>query len=47
MSAVTTSIDSSTGGIKISWTAPLNNGNTITKYKIEISDGSDITKMFV
>jgi len=42
MATVTTSVDSSTGHIKISWVAPSENYNTITAYKIEIekSDGS-------
>jgi hypothetical protein len=36
MSTVTTSIDSSTGGVKISWTAPADGSSTITSYSIEI-----------
>ena len=36
MTAVTTSIDSSTGGVKISWTAPADGSSTITSYSIEI-----------
>lgn len=36
MTAPTTSIDSTTGGVKISWTAPDSQGDTITAYKIEI-----------
>ena len=35
-----TSYDLTTGGVKISWTAPLNNGNAITGYKIEILSSS-------
>jgi len=42
MATVTTSIDSVTGGVKIQWTAPASNSETITKYLIEIrkSDGT-------
>lgn len=36
MTAVTTSIDSSTGGVKILWVSPNSNSDTITAYKIEI-----------
>jgi len=36
MSAVTTTIDSATGGVKISWTAPGTGGLAIDKYFIEI-----------
>lgn len=38
MSAVTTFIDSATGGVKILWTAPSSNGATISSYLIEIKD---------
>jgi len=40
MSQVTTSIDSSTGGVKIAWTEPYDAESTITSYLIEISDDS-------
>ena len=43
MSAVTTSIDSSTGGITIVWTAPVANGDDITSYTIEIVDEAGST----
>jgi hypothetical protein len=33
---VLTSIDSSTGGVKIAWSTPSNGGSVITSYKIEI-----------
>lgn len=33
-----TSIDSSTGGVTISWTAPYAGGSAITSYLIEISN---------
>ena len=36
MAAVITSIDSVTGGVKITWTAPNSNSEIITAYKIEI-----------
>lgn len=38
MDAVTTSIDGTTGGVKIQWTAPNSNADTITSYLIEIYD---------
>jgi hypothetical protein len=38
MSTVTTSIDSTTGGVKISWTAPADGSSTITSYSIEIKE---------
>ena len=38
MIAPVTSIDSATGGLRISWTQPNNMGNTITKYLIEIQN---------
>lgn len=34
--APTTTIDPITGGVKVSWNLPLNNGNTVTGYRIEI-----------
>ena len=40
MNAPTTSIDSSTGGVKIAFTTPLNNGESITGYKIEVYNGA-------
>ena len=43
MIAPSTSIDSFTGGVKIQWTAPYNNADTITKYKIEILTDTDAT----
>jgi hypothetical protein len=44
MSAPTTSIDSSTGGVKIVWTAPSANGDAITEYKIEVQDKTSVWK---
>ena len=38
MSSAVTSIDTATGGVKILWTAPNSNSDTITAYKIEIVD---------
>jgi hypothetical protein len=38
MSAPTTSIDSSTGDVLISWSAPSSNGKPITAYLIQILD---------
>ena len=43
MSAVTTSIDTSTGGVKISWTAPFDNNDAIIGYKIEIFERTGTT----
>ena len=43
MATPTTTIDSTTGGVKISWTAPANNGNTLTAYLIEILDLAETT----
>lgn len=43
MVAVTTSIDSTTGGLKISWTAPNSNSYTISSYLIEIADSLTAT----
>lgn len=40
MVAVTTSIDSSTGGVKITWTAPLDGSSTIDSYLIEIANSA-------
>jgi len=40
MGIVTTSIDATTGGVKIAWTNPSSNGNAITSYKIEIQAAS-------
>lgn len=36
----TTAIDSSTGGVRITWTAPYDGGDTITEYKVEIFDST-------
>jgi hypothetical protein len=38
MDAVVTSIDSLTGDVQITWTAPDSNGDDITSYTIEIQD---------
>jgi hypothetical protein len=44
MSAVTTSIDSSTGGVTITWSPPTNDGSeTIDTYLIEISNKAGTT----
>lgn len=43
MSAVTTSIDSSTGGVKIAWSAASSNSDSITAYIIEILDSTGTT----
>lgn len=43
MATVTTSIDSSTGKLKILWVEPEDNYNTITAYKIEIRKPGDLT----
>jgi hypothetical protein len=40
MSAPTTSIDSGTGNVVITWTAPSANGQPITSYIIKIKDSS-------
>lgn len=40
MDAVTTSIDSSSGGVIITWNEPSTNSGAITAYKIEIADGT-------
>jgi hypothetical protein len=39
MNVVITSIDSSTGGVKISWSSPVSNGEAVTAYKVEIGSG--------
>lgn len=44
MAAVTTTIDSATGGVKIAWTAPHDGSDTITSYTITISDSSGTYK---
>ena len=41
--APTTSIDSATGGLAISWVAPDARGDAITAYKIEIADKAGTT----
>lgn len=38
MSAVTTTINQSNGGVRITWSSPYSNSDPITKYKIEILD---------
>jgi len=43
MTTVTTSIDSSTGGVKIVWTAPHDGSSTIDAYLIEIADSTSTT----
>lgn len=43
MDTVTTSIDSSTGAVRITWTAPDSNGDDITRYTILIGDESGST----
>lgn len=43
MVAVTTSIDATTGGVMISWTAPHDGSDSITSYKIEIADTAGTT----
>lgn len=37
MAAAVTALDSATGGVKITFTAPSDNADTITAYKIEIA----------
>jgi hypothetical protein len=43
MSSAVTSIDTATGGVKILWTAPNTNSDTITAYKIEMLDHTGTT----
>jgi hypothetical protein len=43
MASVTTSIDSTTGGLMITWTAPNSNSYPITSYLIEIADSLTAT----
>jgi hypothetical protein len=38
MATVTTSIDSTTGGVKIAWTVPSDGSSTIDAYTIEIAN---------
>eukprot|EP00347_Sterkiella_histriomuscorum_P017133 403350540 len=38
ITSVSTSIDSTTGNLVISWTPPNNNGDLITKYLVEVQD---------
>lgn len=44
MLAPTTTIDTTTGGVKITWIAPSSNGDTITAYKIKISNALNTNK---
>ena len=37
ITSITTSIDSSTGGLRIDWVAPFANGESIDSYKVEIA----------
>jgi hypothetical protein len=37
MAAAVTNLDSATGGVRIAFTAPSDNADTITAYKIEIA----------
>jgi hypothetical protein len=41
MQAVATSVDSSTGGVKVVWLAPADGSDPITNYKIEVKTASD------
>jgi hypothetical protein len=41
MDEVATSLDPATGGLLVSWTAPYDNAQTITAYKIEVQYGTD------
>lgn len=43
MNAVTTTIDSTTGGLKIVWDPATSNSESVTAYKIEIVDRTDTT----
>mmetsp|Transcript_33982 Transcript_33982/g.25070 ORF Transcript_33982/g.25070 Transcript_33982/m.25070 type:complete len:194 (-) Transcript_33982:12-593(-) len=43
MSTVTTSVDSTTGKVKIAWSAPDSNSATITEYLIEIQNKAATT----
>lgn len=43
MTTVTTSIDSVTGGVRITWTAPNSNSYPVTAYLIEIADSLTAT----
>eukprot|EP00347_Sterkiella_histriomuscorum_P011727 403371340 len=43
ITTVSTSIDSSTGGVKVSWIAPESNGESIDYYTIEIATNPDMT----
>ena len=36
--SLSTSIDSATGGIKVSWLNPYSNGDPITAYKVEYAN---------
>jgi len=38
MLAPVTSVDATTGGVKIQWSAPSSNGDAITSYVIEIAN---------
>ena len=40
MVAVTTSVDATTGGIKVSWTKPYDNEQTITAYHLQFADAT-------
>ena len=41
MLSVTTTIDRTSGGVKIAWTAPISNSDPISKYILEIKDNSN------
>jgi hypothetical protein len=43
MATVVTSIDSSTGGVKISWSAPHDGSSAIDSYLIEIANKAGTT----
>lgn len=43
MSAAVTSVDSTTGGVQISWVAPNNGQDTITSYTIQIANAAGTT----
>ena len=40
MTAVTTSIDSATGGLKLVWTTPADGSDTIDRYAIEVKNSA-------
>jgi len=43
VSAITTSIDDETGGVRITWAAPYSNSDTVSQYLVQIQDTNQVS----